>query len=60
MTVSDHLLTGEALPADQREKTFGDMVEIALQAAFPSSSWHSSSQTFKRRRPTLWASPCRF
>jgi len=38
MTVSDHLLTGEALPADQREKTFGDMVEIALQAAFPSSS----------------------
>ena len=34
MTVSDHLLTGEALPADQREKTFGDMVEIALSAAF--------------------------
>ncbi|NRP14006.1 Purine nucleoside phosphorylase DeoD-type [Aliiroseovarius sp. xm-m-379] len=34
MTVSDHLLTGEALPSDQREKTFGDMVEIALNAAF--------------------------
>lgn len=34
MTVSDHLLTHEALPSDQREKTFGDMVEIALEAAF--------------------------
>ena len=34
LTVSDHLQTGEALPADQREKSFGDMVEIALHAAF--------------------------
>lgn len=34
LTVSDHLLTGEALPADQRERSFGDMVEIALRAAF--------------------------
>ncbi|MEQ3625875.1 MAG: purine-nucleoside phosphorylase [Celeribacter sp.] len=34
LTVSDHLLTGEALPADQRETSFGDMVEIALEAAF--------------------------
>ncbi len=34
LTVSDHLDTGEALPSDQREKSFGDMVEIALQAAF--------------------------
>ncbi|MGB5864968.1 MAG: purine-nucleoside phosphorylase [Sulfitobacter sp.] len=34
LTVSDHLQTGEALPADQREKSFGDMVEIALKAAF--------------------------
>ena len=34
LTVSDHLATGEALPADQREKSFGDMVEIALHAAF--------------------------
>jgi len=34
MTVSDHLLTGEALPSDQRERSFGDMVEIALGAAF--------------------------
>ena len=34
MTVSDHLLTGEALPADQRERSFGDMIEIALTSAF--------------------------
>ena len=37
LTVSDHLQTGEALPAEEREKSFGDMVEIALQAAFPNS-----------------------
>lgn len=34
LTVSDHLITGEALPSEDREKTFGDMVEIALEAAF--------------------------
>jgi purine-nucleoside phosphorylase len=34
LTVSDHLQTGEALPAADREQSFGDMVEIALQAAF--------------------------
>jgi len=34
MTISDHLITHEALPSDQREKSFGDMVEIALEAAF--------------------------
>jgi purine-nucleoside phosphorylase len=34
LTVSDHLITGEALPSDQRETSFGDMVEIALNAAF--------------------------
>ena len=33
LTVSDHLQTGEALPSDQREKSLGDMVEIALNAA---------------------------
>ncbi|MFT4961055.1 MAG: purine-nucleoside phosphorylase [Paracoccaceae bacterium] len=36
LTVSDHLKTGESLPADQRERSFGDMVEIALTAAFDS------------------------
>ncbi len=34
LTVSDHLQTGEALPAEDRERSFGDMVEIALKAAF--------------------------
>ena len=34
LTVSDHLLTGESMPSDQRERSFGDMVEIALEAAF--------------------------
>lgn len=34
LTISDHLITGEALPSDQRETSFGDMVEIALNAAF--------------------------
>jgi purine-nucleoside phosphorylase len=34
LTVSDHITTGEALPADQRERSFGAMVEIALEAAF--------------------------
>lgn len=36
MTVSDHLLTGDAIPADERQSSFGEMVEIALEAAFPS------------------------
>jgi purine-nucleoside phosphorylase len=34
LTISDHLLTGEALPSDQRETSFADMVHIALEAAF--------------------------
>jgi purine-nucleoside phosphorylase len=32
-TISDHVLTGEELPADEREKTFTDMMEIALETA---------------------------
>lgn len=34
LTVSDHLQTGEALSSADRERSFGDMVEIALAAAF--------------------------
>jgi purine-nucleoside phosphorylase len=34
LTVSDHLITGEALPSEDRERSFGEMVEIALEAAF--------------------------
>lgn len=37
LTVSDHLITHEALPARDRERSFGDMVGIALSAAFPGS-----------------------
>ncbi len=34
LTISDHILTGEELPASAREQSFADMVEIALEAAF--------------------------
>lgn len=33
LTISDHILTHEALPAEDRERSFGAMVEIALEAA---------------------------
>jgi len=34
LTISDHILTGAALPASERERSFGAMVELALTAAF--------------------------
>ncbi len=34
LTVSDHLLTHAALPSSDRERSFGDMVQISLEAAF--------------------------
>ncbi|WP_416915188.1 MAG: purine-nucleoside phosphorylase [Roseicyclus sp.] len=34
LTISDHLLTHEALPSSDRQSSFRDMVEIALEAAF--------------------------
>jgi purine-nucleoside phosphorylase len=34
LTISDHILTHDSLPADQRERSFGAMVEVALEAAF--------------------------
>lgn len=34
LTVSDHLLTHEAVSSEDRQSSFGDMVEIALEAAF--------------------------
>lgn len=34
LTVSDHLISGEALPSQDRERSFGEMVRIALEAAF--------------------------
>ena len=32
-TVSDHLLTGEATTSEQRQKTFTDMIKLALEVA---------------------------
>lgn len=34
LTISDHLLTEEALPSIDRQSSFAEMVEIALDAAF--------------------------
>ncbi|MDE5898573.1 MAG: purine-nucleoside phosphorylase, partial [Treponemataceae bacterium] len=33
LTVSDHILTGEATTAEERQKTFRDMIELALETA---------------------------
>lgn len=33
LTVSDHLLTGEALPASERQTSFTDMMKLALETA---------------------------
>jgi purine-nucleoside phosphorylase len=33
MTVSDHLVTGEVTTAEERQTTFTEMIEIALEAA---------------------------
>lgn len=33
MTVSDHLITGEETTAEEREKTFDQMIQLALEAA---------------------------
>lgn len=38
LTISDHLLTHAALPSAERQSSFGDMVEIALSAAFPDAA----------------------
>lgn len=33
LTVSDHILTGEATTSEERQLTFNDMIEVALEAA---------------------------
>ncbi|RWZ54874.1 purine-nucleoside phosphorylase [Halobacillus fulvus] len=33
LTVSDHILTGEETTAEERQTTFNDMIEVALEAA---------------------------
>ena len=32
-TVSDHMLTGEALPAEERQTSFREMMQVALETA---------------------------
>ena len=32
LKVSDHLLTGEATSAEERQRTFNQMIEVALDA----------------------------
>ena len=32
-TISDHMLTGEALPAEERQTSFREMMQIALETA---------------------------
>ena len=36
LTISDHLLTGEAMTAMERQESFHEMMEIALETA-----WHT-------------------
>ena len=33
LTISDHMMTGESLPAEARQNTFTQMMEIALEIA---------------------------
>ncbi len=33
LTVSDHVITGESTTSEERQRTFNDMVEVALNAA---------------------------
>ena len=33
LTISDHVFTGEALPAEDRQNSFREMMEIALEIA---------------------------
>ena len=32
-TISDHLLTGESLPAEERQNSFLDMIRLGLEIA---------------------------
>ena len=35
LTVSDHIFTGESLPASERQQSFHDMMRLALETAYP-------------------------
>lgn len=38
LTVSDHILTGEMTTAEERQTTFNDMIQVALEAAIENES----------------------
>ncbi|MEK4252701.1 MULTISPECIES: purine-nucleoside phosphorylase [unclassified Ureibacillus] len=38
LTVSDHILTGEITTAEERQTTFNDMIQVALEAAIENES----------------------
>ncbi len=40
LTVSDHIVTGEQTSSDERERTFTDMVQLALQALVRDAADH--------------------
>ena len=33
LTISDHIITGEETTAEERQTTFNEMIEVALEAA---------------------------
>lgn len=33
LTISDHIITGEETTAEERQTTFDEMIEVALEAA---------------------------
>ncbi len=39
LTISDHILTGEETSADERQSTFNEMVEVALEATIRTDNW---------------------
>jgi purine-nucleoside phosphorylase len=45
VTVSDHIRTGEATTSEERESSFGDMVEIALEALVTDNAFAETYST---------------
>ena len=39
LTISDHIITGEETTAEERQTTFNEMIEVALEAAIVMNLW---------------------
>ena len=50
-TISDHMLTGEALPAEERQTSFTQMMEVALETAVKLKKFGSVKQRFRILTP---------